>query len=252
MSSSGAYSFSPTFLTCINKALRILKVTQQGQQSGTYQNALASAQEAGEIILIQWATTKIPVWSKFWFTKEITTANYNPYSVGPGRDIDLSNASPSLAPVDILKCYYVYSTSGVRIELNCIADLDYSNYSLPQSFGIPNSFYYMKQQAINNGSYGLLNFYPIPDATSVGDSFSIQFQRYLYSGGVTSNNLDFPLEFYRPFAWAIAREIMLEYEQSKERRDEIREAYRTAMEDAELANTDGGSAFFIPDTRYEE
>lgn len=252
MSSSGAYSFSPTFLTCINKALRILKVTQQGQQSGTYQNALASAQEAGELILIQWATNKIPVWSKFWFTKTITTANYSPYSVGPGRDIDLGNATPSLAPVDILKCYYVYATSGVRVELNCIADLDYSNYALQQSFGIPNSFYYMKQQAVSNGSYGLLNFYPIASASSIGDSFNIQFQRYLYSGGVTSNNLDFPLEFNKPFAWAIAKEIMLEYEQSRERQQLILAMYQEAMEDANLSNSDGGSVFFIPDTRYEE
>lgn len=234
MTTSGTYTFSPSVGDVINDVLDTLRITQEGVNASAYD--IAKVTRRLDYILKAWVDQGIPIWSKFAYTVPIVT-NKAQYSVGPGMDI----VTPPL--VDILNVRYVYST-GEYIVLTKISRMDYQNYSLPASQGVPNSYYLDNQL----GKI-LLNLYPVPQDTA--DSLFIDTQRYLQDAGATTNTLDLPVQWARALMWNTCQELLSSYEQPTER---VQYIMKMAMDSLDLARSGAGESadlFIYPDCRFE-
>lgn len=246
MATSLSYSFSPSVINILYGALRILRVIQEGQEPSAY--AINNAREAMEYIITQLAINQVPVWTRYTIEVPIVV-DRNPYTIGPGLNIDIGPSdtiTDTLVPVDIFRVMYKYALDGQRVKLEPIGRQDYLDYALPDSGGVSNSWYYDKQL-----NYGKLFLYPVPDSTCSGDYLVIDVQRYIYSAGVNTDKLDMPLEFNHWMKWAIAEELLCEYEQPPQREAKIAAKAQELYMNVCQSNGDKSSVFFIPDTRYD-
>lgn len=246
MTVSSQYAFSPTVTNIIYGALRILRVVQEGQEPTAY--AIANARQALEFVIKKMSIDKVPIWTRYQITVALV-AGRNPYTVGSGLNIDIGptgTVGNTLPPVNIFRVNYKYALDGQEIKLEPLGRKDYLDYALKSSQGTPNSWYYEKYS-----SNGNLYLYPVPDAQNVGDSIILDVQRYIYDAGVDANTLDMPLEFNHYVKWAVAEELLCEYEQPQQRTDMIRVKANELYQIVQQSNGDTSSVFFHPDTRWE-
>lgn len=247
MTTSKSYSFSPSVGDVLLGALRILRVIQEGQSPSSYMQN--NALQALEFIIKRMSIDQVPVWARYSITVPIVVAQ-NPYTVGPGLNIDIGPAgtlTATMPPVDIFRVNYKYLLDGQETKLEPNGRQDYLDYALKGSAGIPNSWYYEKQN-----TFGNLYLYPVPDSTSAGDHLVIDVQRYIYDAGALTNGLDMPLELIHYLKWAVAEELMCEYEQPDRRAVMISARATSLYEVIKQINGDKSSVYFLPDTRWED
>lgn len=248
MTTSQTYSFSPTVADIISDAMDILRIVQEGQQATPA--TIAKFRRGLEYILKRLSIQMVPIWSRYRVIVPIV-ANRNPYTVGAGLNIDIGPSSTvgnSRLPVNIYRIMYKYAASdGLEFELTPLGRSEYWQYALKASSGVPNSWYYEK--LLDSGN---LNLYPVPDNTSTGDYLYIDVQRYLYDAGIDTNTLDMPVEWCAHLKWALASEMLCNYEQPSQRTQlivmKVKETYDIAM----LGNGDTSSIWFLPDTRPDD
>lgn len=234
MATSETYSFNPSVGDIVADVLDTLRITQEGVSASTYDTAKVVRRI--DYLLKAWVDLGIPIWTKVEVNVPLI-ANKRQYTVGVGADINISN------PVEFLTVRYIDST-GEQIMLTAVSRQDYQRYSLPNSGGVSNCWYYDKR--LNSG---ILNLYPVP--TNSADSLIIDTQRYLQDAGVTTNTLDLPVQWARALMWNACRELLSSYEQPAQRSQYI---ILMAKESLDLARSNAGevaSLYLYPDTRGE-
>jgi hypothetical protein len=246
MTISQTYSFSPSVSDILLGALRILRVVQEGQDPSPYM--MANARQALEFVIKRMSIDRVPIWTRYTIIVPIVPGR-NPYTVGSGLNINIGpsgTVGPTKTPVNIFRVNYKYSLDGQEVKLEPLGRQDYLDYALKSSSGVPNSWYFEKYP--DNGN---LYLYPVPDSTNTGDYLIMDVQRYIYDAGVDTNTLDMPLEFNHYLKWAVAEELLCEYEQPKQREDRISAKSRELYEIVCMSNGDTASIYFQPDTRWE-
>lgn len=188
MAVSGTNTFTVTRNDVIDSALRTLGVIGIGETPTT--EDYTNCSQALNIMIKSWA-------KKGW-----------PLFVNATESIDLvaSTSSYTLTnrPVRVLGGR-IRNTSNVDTELLLISQQEYDILGNKTTTGTPNQIFY------DNTLTGTLFVYPVPDTTSAAYTIFVDVQRMFYDMSASTNNFDFPQEWFQALKWGLVAEIAVEY-----------------------------------------
>ena len=95
-------------------------------------------------------------------------------------------------------------SSGNDTPLYMTSRQEYDDLNDKDSSGKPNQFYYDRQEA-----NGILYVFSAPDNST--DTIHLRIQRQFYDMTDSTDNFDFPEEFFLALKWGLAAELYLEY-----------------------------------------
>jgi hypothetical protein len=185
---SGVNTFTVTRDNIIDAALRTLGVIGLGETptSEDYTNC----SQALNIMIKSWAKKGFPL-----FVNSTETVNL----VASTSSYTLTNR-----PVRVFGGR-IRNTDSVDTEVLLISAEEYDTIGDKTITGTPNQIYY------DNTLTGTLYVYPVPDSTSADYTLYVDVQRMFYDMNSSSDNFDFPQEWYQALKWGLAAEVAIEY-----------------------------------------
>ena len=137
---------------------------------------------------------------------------------------------------------FIRDSNGFDTILQPISRQEYDDQGAKQSPGIPNQFYYDRQEP--NGYIYLLN---VP--VDVTHTIYLRCQRQFYDMTAGTDNFDFPEEFFQALKWGLAAEIYLEYPVSEKIITIIESKAAKYIEDAFDSSVESTDITFTIDQR---
>lgn len=188
MAVSGTNTFTVTRNDLIASALRTLGVIGIGETpvSEDYTNC----SQALNIMIKSWAKKGFPL-----FVNATESVNL----VASTSSYTLTNR-----PVRVLGGR-IRNTSNVDVELQLISAEEYDRIGNKTTTGTPNQIYY------DNTLTGTLYVYPVPDSTAADSTIYVDVQRMFYDMSSSTDNFDFPQEWFQALKWGLVAEICVEY-----------------------------------------
>lgn len=235
MAVTGTNIFTVTRDDIIKAALRVCKVIGIGEtpQTEDYLNC----SQALNIMIKSWSNNNKPLWV-FQDVILPTVANIGSYELGPTAGV---NGLVMSRPLDIPKAF-IRDSSGHDSILTPISMTEYHDFADKSIKGTPNLYYYNRQEP--NGVLKLLN---VP--TDALSSIHLKVVRQFYDMTASTDNFDFPEEFFLALKWGLADEIALEYAVSQMDRQEIAVKAAAYITDAFDGSEESTSVFFTANTR---
>jgi hypothetical protein len=232
MPTSGTYSFTVTRDDVIQSAFRLLGVYGTGETPSTadYTNAT----QALNILIKSWMKKNIELWTVqdiSFATVQGTTS----YLLGTGGTFT------TYRPLRIIEAYLRDSNNN-DVPLTAISRQEYLQFGMKSTQGVPNSFYYDKQL-----SAGVLYLYNTPaDATH---TLHLVVQRPIQDITASSDNFDFPQEWFQAIKWGLAEELAPEYGYNLNSMQMITMKAEKYLEDNISWDQEDAPTFFTPDAR---
>lgn len=204
MAVSGTNTFNLTRNSMIKTILRNIGAVEPGETPNA--DDIANCSEALNIMIKAIAKKGLVL----WVTNEIVlplVADTAAYELGP-----TATSPPGLVmskPLKILQeGSFIRNSSNIDTTLLQISRQEYDTQGSKTSSGTPNQFYY--DVGLVNGTLYLLN---VPtDATA---SLHLQIQRQFYDIVGSSDDFDFPSEWFQWLKWAGSAELGAEYSVSE-------------------------------------
>ena len=199
MAVTGTSVFTVSRDDVINSALRLIGALGVGETPITedYTNCSQNL----NIMIKSWAKKGMPLWVTQDLSIPMVTGVYA-YKLGPTATGSGSIVIPR--PLKIIDGTFIRDVNGNDTTLMLISRQEYNMQANKTSPGIPNQFYYDRQEA--NGILYVINV-PV-DSTSV---IHAQIQRQFFDMTAGTDNFDFPEEFFQALKWGLAAEIAAEY-----------------------------------------
>jgi len=188
MALSSTNTFTLTRDNVIDAALRTLGVIGLGETPTT--EDYTNCSQALNIMIKSWAKKGFPL-----FVNSTESVNL----VDGTSSYTLTNR-----PVRVFGGR-IRNTSNIDTELLLISSQEYDILGNKTTEGVPNQIYY------DNTLTGTLFVYPVPDATSADYTIYVDVQRMFYDMSASSNNFDFPSEWFQALKWGLVAEIAVEY-----------------------------------------
>jgi hypothetical protein len=236
LSTSGTTSFAVSRDDIIKRALRLVGAISQGQTPSTAVidetnfalSCLVKALEADGMPI--WAITSISI---------PVTAGVNSYTIGIGLTVNTSK------PLKIFQAYNHDSNSNIDIPMRILTQQEYNRLGNKTTSGNPIQIYY---QPLRDS--GVLHVFPTPSSVEVGvNTIVIWYQRPYEDTGISTNNQDFPQEWYDVLCYGLAVRIAPEYGLPIEDRKALLQDYMMVKTDALGFGTEEGSLYFQSDQR---
>lgn len=245
-----AQAFYPTAQTIIDAALRAIAVADPEGGISPTTTERTNALEALNFIVTSWQADGMQVWCQKQGTHTLTAATTE-YTVGPGGAIAIAR------PTQITQAWLRSNdTNPIDIPLQIIDRNTYNLLSSKTSAGTPNQLFYDPQYdlpATNNGANakGKIYLWPAPTATDV-TTYDLYFiyTRPIQDFSATTDNLDFPQEWFNAVKWALAHQLAFEYGVPVEILDRINRKAEEEKARVMAFDTDQNSVFFQPDRRF--
>jgi hypothetical protein len=199
MATTGTNTFIVSRDDIIKGALRLIGALGVGETPITedYTNCSQNL----NIMIKGWAKKGMPL----WVTQDLSIPminGVNSYVLGPTAT---GTGSIIMArPLRIIEGTFIRDVNNNDTTLTLISRQEYSMQSTKNSGGVPNQFYYDRQEP--NGILSVINVPVI--STSV---IHAQIQRQFYDMTSGTDYFDFPEEFFQALKWGLAAEIAAEY-----------------------------------------
>lgn len=196
MATSGTTTYTVTRDTIINAALRLLGVIGTTETASTQD--VTNCAEALNIMIKAWMVDGAELWTVVDSAVTLA-AGVVSYVLGPGGTQLITNRI-----LRVLQSYLHQTASGLDTPLTILSRAEYINQSNKATTGVVNSVYY------NPGTTsGTLYVYPAPsDATY---TLHIICQIPIQDMVNSTDNFDFPQEWFQALKWGLADEIAMEY-----------------------------------------
>ena len=234
MSTSNSYSFTVTRDDIINAAFRTMGVFGLGETASA--TDITNAAQALNLILKTLATKGINLWTvdDLSFSTVVGQTTY-PF---PG-----TTTSPvtSYKPLRIIDAY-IRDSNNNDTPLQIISQKEYLQYGQKSTASTTNSIYYDKGIAT-----GTLFVFPASSDTT--HNIHIVVQRPIQDAGNSTDNPDFPTEWFKALKWGLASELSLEYEVDLNRVQLIEMKASKFLEDMLSWDQDDASISFTPNAQ---
>lgn len=234
-------TFTVTRDDVIQAALRGLSVLEEGATPTAA--AVTNAAQALNLIIKNWQKDGIKLWTIDDLQVPLV-ASQTTYTIGP------AGGGYSVAadrPLKLIQAFIrnISVTPNVDIPVQIISRQEYNLLGSKSSTGTTNSVYYTPKT-----TYGTLSVFLTPD-TSAATNYVLYLtvQRPLYDVNVSTDNLDFPSEWFLGLKWGLMAELASEYDKDIQLRgyfDTKAAIYKKELEDWDV---DYASTLFTPDTR---
>lgn len=237
MPTSNSYDFSTTRDSIITSALRKLGVL------GDYESLDTTRRDAAILainpMIKHLAALGMPLWAVTQQTIPMSLWTGPSVTIGPGQTIN-----QAVFPLKIVQALRIQNTYEVPLDIQ-----NFNNYNLitnKQSTGAPITLFYHPQNY-----FGTIYLWPIPDSSwqSTG-SLKIRYQREFQDFDNGTDEPDFPKEWHEVLIYQLAVRLAPEYGIPINERMLLKKEADSLLERALQFDTEVGSMFLIPETRY--
>jgi hypothetical protein len=235
MSTSGSTNFSITRDQLIAGALRLCGVLAEGESATTEQ--VTNASEALNMLVKRFEADGMPLWAIKQSTIAMTAA-VNSYNIGLGQTINISK------PLKIIQAF-IRDSSNNDTPMRVITRQEYNVLGNKASSGRPIQIFYEPL-----GDYGVLHVFPTPSSTDAsGNTLYIVYQRPFEDFDASTDNPDFPQEWYEVLKYQLATRLAGEYQIDLQIRQALIGEAASLKEAALSFGTEEGSFYFQADNR---
>lgn len=220
----------------ISASLRLLEVIGIGETPET--EDFTNCAQALNIMVKAWQIDGY----KLWAVKDISVtlvASNATYQIGDtatGTGAVITNR-----PLRIQDAY-IRDASGHDTSLEIISRQEYDILSEKTTEGVPNQIFY--DPALTNG---VLTVWPVP--TDALSTIHLVVQKPLADFNLSTDNPDFPQEWYQALKWGLAAEIAPEYGTSERKITRIEQKAMLYKEQLNNWTQEEPSMFFMPESR---
>jgi hypothetical protein len=248
MASSGQASFTLNRDQLIAASMRTLRVLQDGQTPSV--NQITNGSEALNTLITNWQSNGLQLWTYQWLEIPCQVNKYV-YTIGPSA-ADVTNVRPLKLMED--GCFIRNTVGGIQMDtpLIVLSRTDYANFGNKQSQGTTNSIYY--QPGIDSGlvtspsvGYGTLYLYCNPTDTT--HTIIGNFQRPIYVMNNSTDEFDFPAEWFLALRYGLAEILADEYEVPDGRLLRVREQAEKHHQKVQDWSVEESKFRFQPDFR---
>lgn len=235
MATSNSTNFSITRDQLISGALRLTGAIAQGETPTA--SLVSEAAEALNILVKAMQADGMPLWAIKKYSITLTaTADY---TIGAGSTVNTPK------PLKVLQAYLSYTSSSLDVPVRIITRQEYEMIGNKTSSGYPNQAFY---EPLN--TTGVLHVYPVPDATvAAACTLKIIYQRPFEDFDASTDEPDFPQEYYHCIKLMLADVLAPEHGLSIQERQDLSKRAQLAHQDAIGFGTEEGSIFFMADQR---
>ena len=236
MATSNSTNFTVTRDDIIKRALRLIGVVAQGETPTTDQVTEAALSLNG--LVKAWQADGMPLWA----LKETSiplTGGVNSYTLGLGATVNIPK------PLKVTQAWFRNTASNVDIPLRIITKQEYNTLGNKSSQGAPIQIYYEPLR-----DTGVLHVFPTPGSVdaSAGTVY-IVYQRPFEDFDSSTDNPDFPQEWYDAVTYGLATRLAPEYGIPAADRKVLWQEMSVIKQDALNFGLEEGSLFFQRDNR---
>lgn len=204
----------------------------------------ATAQETNEAL--ESLNMLMKAWNrkglKAWLTgnQSITlVADKLSYTLGQsGADVTMDS------PTEIISAYRLDSNNS-STQMTVFSREEYRMLSDKTTVGPPIDLYF--QPTLTNS---VLSVWPVPATADAAEyTIEINWKKPADDADATTNDLEFPPEWYLALGWGLAKQIMVGYDLPKERKYDIRSMAKEALKDAEGSDIGVNTSVFFQPTK---
>ena len=235
MSTSGSTNFSITRDQLIAGALRLCGVLAEGETATTDQ--VTNASEALNMLVKRLEADGMPLWAIKQSTVAMT-ADTNVYNIGVGQTVNTPK------PLKVIQAF-IRDSSNNDTPMRIVTRQEYNVLGNKASSGRPIQIFYEPL-----GDYGVLHLFPTPSSTDAsGNTLYIVYQRPFEDFDASTDNPDFPQEWYEVLKYQLAARMAGEYQIDLQIRQAIGSEAKDLKDAALSFGTEEGSFYFQADSR---
>jgi len=190
------------------------------------------------MIIKTWSRKGLKLWLMGNESLTLTAGKKN-YTLGATGDVVMDR------PVEIQSAYRS-DTDDNDTQMTIFSREEYRMLTNKDSEGAPLNIYFDAQ--LDNSE---INIWPVPNATDAAEfTIELSWRKPADDADATTDDLEFPQEWYRALKWNLAQEIMSEYDLPEEKQRRISKFAKDSLKDAESSDTSSNtSVFFQPQNR---
>jgi hypothetical protein len=236
MATSGTYDFTTNRDSLIKGALRLVGGLGQGETPTAAQ--YTEAAEALNMYVKAMANKGVPLWAIKKVEVTLVEGQAE-YEIGPGK------ATNTTKPLKLYTINRNDNANDTSINLLEVSQREYFNLTNKEVKGVPNQVYF--EPLLN---YSKLYVYPTPDAyTAANNTVEITYQSHIQDFDVSTDEPDFPQEFFEALKYGLAVRLSGEYGMERFDRTHLKQEYKEILDDALGFNAEEASMFFQPERR---
>jgi hypothetical protein len=236
MATSGTTTYSTSRDAIIARALRLIGATSQGETPTATQISEAAISLNG--LVKAWQADGMPLWA-IKSTSIPLVSGVSAYNIGSGMTVDIPK------PLKVLQAYNHNITSHVDVPMRIITKQEYNMLGNKTSSGNPIQIYYDPQR-----TYGILNVFPVPSTTEQSaNTLIIHYQRPFEDFDASTDEPDFPQEWYDAVTYGLATRLAPEYGIPTNDRKVLWQEMTIIKQEALNFGLENGSLFFGIETR---
>lgn len=236
MALSGSTNFNMTAGEIVSSALKQCGIGLNSEVPKAHE--INDAMEDLNIIIKAWSKKGLKLWAMGNQSIPLV-ADKLTYTLGPTGDIVMDR------PLE-LQSAYRSDTDDNDTQMTIFSREEYRMLSNKSSEGAPLQIYYDAQ--LDNA---VMNIWPVPNATDAAEfTIELSWRKPIDDADVTTDDLEFPSEWYRALKWNLTQEIMVAYDLPENRQRRISKLARDSLKDAEASDSSQNtSVFFQPNKR---
>lgn len=234
MATSASTDYSLSRDNIIYRALRVLGVTSQGETPTATQISEAAIAFNGLVKAL--IADGMPLWAIKDSTITLTGSTRS-YRMGTGQTTNIPK------PLKVLNAYYRNTTTNIDVPLVIISRDEYNRLSSKFVEGTPSQVFFDPQRV-----YTDMFVYPVPTtAFAAANSIIITYQRPFEDFDASTDEPDFPQEWFDALTYLLADRLAPEYGVQAEHRTDIQRRAMQYKAEAISFGTEEGSLYFSLD-----
>lgn len=231
MSTSGNSNYTTTRDDIIKRALRLLGVLAQGQLPSPDQ--ITEASVALNSLVKAWEADGMPLWAIKQYPMTLVNGQKS-YEIGIGLGVNIAK------PLKVFQAWTHDSSSNIDIPMRVITRQEYNTLGNKGTIGQPVQIFY--EPLVDSG---VMHVFPTPDAYSAANrTLTFVYQRPFEDFDVSTDNPDFPQEWYDAVTYGLATRLAPEYGVPNVERKTLWQEMSIIKQEALNFGTEEGSLWF--------
>lgn len=236
MATSNSSNFSTTRNDIIKGALRLCGAVALGETPTADQ--YTEAAETLNMMAKAWQADGMALWALKEYTLGLTL-DAKTYNIGVGQTVDIDK------PLKITQAILHDTTTNVDIPMRIITRDEYNRLGNKSTNGQPIQIYYEPLR-----DYGVLHVFPPANSAAVtAKQIKFTYMRPFEDFDTSTDEPDFPQEWYDALKYGLASRLAGEYGISMEDRQQLLREAMKIKEEALSFGGEEGSFFFTADYR---
>ena len=236
MTTSNSTNFSITRDDIIKGALRLCGALAVGETPSVDQ--VTEASEALNMLVKAWQADGMALWARGEYTLPLTLSTQS-YNIGIGQTVNIAK------PLKITQAILHDTQTNVDIPMRIITRDEYLRLGNKTTTGQPIQIYYDPQR-----DHGVLYVYPPANSSAVSyKQIKFTYQKPFEDFDASTDNPDFPQEWYEALKYGLASRLAGEYGISMDDRRQLMQEAILIKNEALSFGTEEGSFYFTADYR---